>query len=156
MRLKGEEIWKPVLPAKQVGDYKDDGGEQSDLEIGNDVAGLSVDDEMIAQAAQPGHAHDNGDVEQQDRAAKGYSGKRRPSPQESIYTEWGCQRIGLLNSHELYQYGCRCFAFPAQRAGMAQPDQAIRNIARSVPDSRRWGAISATIRSWACAEMQHG
>src|ERR1700680_1301184 len=104
MRLKGKEVWKFVCPAKQVDDCKDHGGEQSHLEIGNDVADLSVDDEMVAGASQPGHAHDNGNVEQQDRAAKGRSGKRCPPPQESICIEPRCQGIGVLNIHELYQY----------------------------------------------------
>jgi len=105
MRFETKEIRQSVFPAKQIGDCEDHRGQQADFDIRNDIAKLAIDDEMIARAGQPGHAHNDGNVDQQDRAAKDHSGKRGSPSQEPICIDWGRQRVGLVNVHGLYQYG---------------------------------------------------
>src|SRR5262249_36652191 len=109
--------------------------EQAHLEKRDHVAGLAVDDEVIAHAGQPRHGNDDGNVREQDCAEKGRARKRRPPPQDPICVDSGRESVGPLNVHGTISL---LAAPPPRPRPWSGPEwdsrvQLTEKVARSVP-----------------------
>ena len=113
VRLEPAEIRQPVFCAIHVGHGKDGGRQNADLHEQRDVAGLAVGGEVIGDAGEAGHRHDEGNVGEEDRGGKGAAQQHRPRAQVPAGLRPGSQRVARVRVHCL----CRGLA-------KANPDSA--------------------------------
>ena len=101
VRPEGGKVRQRVFAPKHVEDHKNDGRERPHFEEGRNLAGVLIDQQVIAGSRQPCHGYDHGDIGQTNCAEEGGVRERFPPAQQLVCVRSGRQCVALVNIHGL-------------------------------------------------------
>jgi hypothetical protein len=99
VRPEGKEIRQPVFAAEGIGDGEEARRQDADLHEGGDAARLAIGGEVISDAGEARHRHDQRHVGEKDQAGEGAVRKDRPGAQRPASLRPGSQRVAWVRVH---------------------------------------------------------